>query len=338
MTPESAPYIFRNRLLATIAFVLGIAALREAYPLVMPMLFAAIIVAAIWPLKVMFDRWLPSWLSYTLTILALLFVILAFAAAVILSISQVLSVLDSQWPALVAGYNRLAADVAQWGLRLNGAMDQRRIASMATVLAASVYAFVTYLGFIALLIILGISEVPRVGKRLRDELGTGARAEFAKIVSKSAGQVRSYFATILSTSLLTGVASAGFSFAVGLDLALVWGLLNFLLNFVPVIGNFIGIVPPVLYAFIQFGGYTMPLIVLAGFAILQVVISNFVYPLLQGRQLSLSPVAIIVALAFWTWIWGIAGALLAVPLTAATVILCRQFERTHWIAALIARD
>ena len=70
--------------------------------------------------------------------------------------------------------------------------------------------FFVYLGFIALLIILGISEVPRVGKRLRDELGTGARAEFAKIVSKSASQVRSYFATILSTSLLTGVASAGF--------------------------------------------------------------------------------------------------------------------------------
>jgi predicted PurR-regulated permease PerM len=123
---------------------------------------------------------------------------------------------------------------------------------------------------------------------------------------------------------------------VGLDLALVWGVLNFLLNFVPVVGNVIGIIPPSLYAIVQFQNLTMPLFVFFGFAVLQIAISNFVYPALQGRQLSLSPVAIIVALAFWSWLWGIAGALIAIPLTVAIVIISEHFPRTEWVARLLS--
>lgn len=80
----------------------------------------------------------------------------------------------------------------------------------------------------------------------------------------------------------------------------------------------------------------MPLIVFAGFAALQVAISNFIYPFLQGRQLSLSPLVIIVSMRFWSWVWGIAGALIAVPLTAATVIVCNQFDRSRWVARLLS--
>lgn len=80
----------------------------------------------------------------------------------------------------------------------------------------------------------------------------------------------------------------------------------------------------------------MSLIVFAGFAALQIVISNFIYPTLQGRSLSLSPVAIIAALAFWSWVWGIAGALIAVPLTAALVIICEHSRSTKWISRLLS--
>jgi predicted PurR-regulated permease PerM len=95
-------------------------------------------------------------------------------------------------------------------------------------------------------------------------------------------------------------------------------------------------VPPTLYALIQFQGWTMPVIVFVGFAVLQIVISNFVYPMLQGRSLSLSPIAIVMALAFWSWVWGIAGALIAVPLTVALVIVCQHFSSTRWIATLLS--
>jgi predicted PurR-regulated permease PerM len=113
-------------------------------------------------------------------------------------------------------------------------------------------------------------------------------------------------------------------------------MLNFLLNFVPTIGNIVGIVPPTVYAVLQFQSWSMALIVFLGFAVLQVAISYFLYPALQGRSLSLSPVAIIVALAFWSWVWGIAGALIAVPLTSALVIVAEQFRSTQWMARLLS--
>lgn len=338
MTIDQAQHRYRNRLLTLIALVLGIAALRDAYPIVMPVVFAAIIVAAVWPLKRLLDRWLPSPVSYTLTMLALLAVLAGFAAAVYLSIGQVLALLSGRWPAIVTAYERLAHAAARLGAPMSDTLDQQRVTYVATTIAQRVYSFTTYLGFIALLVMLGLPEVPRIGTLLRAHLDTGARREVTDMIGGSAIRIRSYLATTFATSLLTGIASTVFPLAVGLDLALVWGLLNFLLNFIPVIGNIVGIVPPVLYALVQFGGVTMPLLVFGGFAALQLVISNIVYPLLQGQRLSLSPVAIVVAMAFWSWIWGIAGALIAVPLTAALVIVAEHFERTRWFARLVASD
>jgi predicted PurR-regulated permease PerM len=82
----------------------------------------------------------------------------------------------------------------------------------------------------------------------------------------------------------------------------------------------------------------MSLIVFLGFAALQIVISNIVYPYFQGRTFSLSPAAILVALAFWSWVWGIAGALIAVPLTVGLIITCQHFQSTAWIARLLSRS
>ena len=103
-----------------------------------------------------------------------------------------------------------------------------------------------------------------------------------------------------------------------------------------VIGNIVGTIPPALYAAIQYQNWQMPLLVLVSYAVLQTVISNLIEPLMQGRSLSLSPVAVVVALSFWGWLWGIPGTLLAVPLTAALVIVCQHFRSTEWIAALLS--
>jgi AI-2 transport protein TqsA len=120
----------------------------------------------------------------------------------------------------------------------------------------------------------------------------------------------------------------------GLDLVLVWGVVNFLLNFIPIVGNIIGIIPPTLYALIQFQSLWWTIVVFFGFAVLQIIISNVVYPTLQGRGLSIPPIVILVSLAFWGWLRGIAGALLAVPITAALLIVCERFCSTEWIARL----
>lgn len=327
---------YRNRLLSIITAILLIAALRGAFAVVMPVAFAAIIVAALWPLKHWLVKFMPSWLAYTLTMLALVGILGAFAVAVYLSIGQVFTALSSQWSTLEGAYARMARAASEHGVPLNGTIDRQRIMGVLQMLASGVYALVTYVGFIGIVVVLGLPEVPRLRRKLYEMFDGHARRDMLEVGEEISRQIRRYLGTTLATSILTGVASAAWSWMTGLELALVWGILNFLLNFVPVIGNIVGIVPPVIFAFIQFGGWQMPALVFAGFVVLQLTISNVVYPILQGKQLSLSPLAIIVAMTFWSWVWGIAGALIAVPLTAAIAIVCSQFERSRWIAKLLS--
>jgi AI-2 transport protein TqsA len=326
----------RDRLLAIIAALLATAALRESYAVTMPLAVAVVVIAAIWPVKPWLDRALPSGLSYLGTVLVLVFILAGFVAAVYFSTAQVVWAFAQNWDQLERVLQATTAWADRWGLSLGGEAGYARLVGFGRTLLANAYTVFVYLGFIALLVILGLPEVPSLRRKIRDELDAADRRELIDAVDTIAGKIRQYLGVTTLTSLMTGIASAAWAFAMGLDLALVWGVLNFLLNYIPVVGNIIGIVPPSLYALIQFQDWTMPLIVFAGFSAIQIAISNFVYPMLQGRSLSLSPIAVIVALAFWSWVWGIAGALIAVPLTVALVIACEHFSSTRWVATLLS--
>lgn len=213
-----------------------------------------------------------------------------------------------------------------------------RLLAIAQVLFWRLYALCGYLGLIAILVIMELPEVPALGGRIREQLRARENRELVDTVEQITEKFRQYMGVTVFTSLITGVASGCWALAIGLDLTLIWGVLNFLLNFIPVIGNIIGIIPPTLYALIQYEGGTMPIVVFVGFAVLQIIISNVVYPLLQGHGMAMPPVVIIFALLFWGWVWGIVGALLAVPLTAAIIIVCQHFKSAEWVAKLLKRD
>lgn len=327
---------WRTRLLALIATLLVIAALRSAYAVAMPVAFAAVIVAALWPVKPRLDRWLPSWLGYAVLILLLVLVLAAFAAAVYLASAQVVRAFTANQEAFARFYAAVSEWASRWGLPL-GETGLPRLVTFARSLLSGAYSLIVYLGFIGVLVIFGLPEVPAARRRMRVELDPGDRRTVFDAAEEIAGKIGNYLGVTTLMSILTGVACGLWSLVMGIELAFVWGLLNFLLNYIPIVGNIIGIVPPVLYAAIQSDGATMPLVALAGFAATQIVISNFVYPLVQGRSLSLSPLAIVLSLAFWGWLWGIAGALIAVPLTATLVIVCERIPQAAWIAQLLSR-
>ena len=327
-----------NRLLAVIAFVLGVAALKWSYPVTLPLTAAALIVAAAWPIKPWLDRLLPSPLSYAGTILILFSIVASFILAVYFSVSRVFDALVERQDQFKQLYDAYANWAGERGLPTLGDQGQSgaRLISVAQAVLSPAYDVMTYAGVTAVLVIFALPEVPALGAKLRARLHGTERHELLATMAEIADKVRSYLWTMTLSSLITGVASCLFALAVGLDLALVWGTLNFLLNYLPLVGNVVGIVPPVLYALAQYQNWQMPLLVFVGYAVLQLSISNFVEPFLQGRSLSLSPVAVLVALSFWGWVWGIAGALLAVPVTAALVIVCQHFRSTEWIAALLS--
>jgi AI-2 transport protein TqsA len=96
------------------------------------------------------------------------------------------------------------------------------------------------------------------------------------------------------------------------------------------------VIPPSLFALIQFDGLGRPLLVFLGMAVLQLVCGNYVDPLIQGHYLSLSPVVVLVSILLWGWIWGIPGAFLGVPITIGLVVTADHFPKTRWIARLLS--
>ena len=124
----------------------------------------------------------------------------------------------------------------------------------------------------------------------------------------------------------------------GLQNALFWAFVIFFLNFIPTIGSVVGVVLTTLVALVQFPSPAQALAVFAGVGIWQFLVGNFVQPRMTSDSLNLSAVVMLLALAIWSAIWGLAGAFLAAPLTVMLMIVLAQFPGTRWIAILLSAD
>jgi predicted PurR-regulated permease PerM len=146
----------------------------------------------------------------------------------------------------------------------------------------------------------------------------------------------------LFVQTITGLMVAGLSWvamvSVGLNDSFLWALMIFLAVFIPVAGGiFAGVAPP-LFALVQFDGYARAIILLIALQAVGVIIGNVVYPRMQGRSLNLDPVMVLLALAFWSAIWGVTGAFLSTPLTVMAMVILAQFDGSRWISVILSAD
>ena len=124
----------------------------------------------------------------------------------------------------------------------------------------------------------------------------------------------------------------------GVEFATFWAVLIGLLNYIPYIGSFLGVVLPVAFALVQFADLNVVLALLLALSAAQFVIGFFLDPYLMGNSLNLSPFVILVSLAVWSALWGIAGAFLAVPMTACMALVFAEFDGTRPIAVLLSKN
>lgn len=149
-------------------------------------------------------------------------------------------------------------------------------------------------------------------------------------------RVQRYLLLKTLVSLATGIAAGVFVLAVGLDFALFWGFLAFVLNYIPNIGSILAAVPAVVLALVQLGP-TRAIVIAAGYLAINTVFGNLVEPAIMGRGLRMSPLAIFLSLVFWGWVWGPLGMILSVPLTVSLKILFENTDSLRWFAALLDR-
>lgn len=157
-------------------------------------------------------------------------------------------------------------------------------------------------------------------------------------ISEAATSVSRYLVTQSAVNGLYGTLIGIGLFALGVPNAVLWGFLAAVLRFIPYLGPWIGAAPPLLLSLAVFDGWGRPLALLVLVACLEFLFANVLEPVLYGRRVGLSPVAVIVAAVFWTWLWGNGGLLLAVPLTVCLEVLGRHVPSLHFLSALLARE
>ncbi|MDD2871088.1 MAG: AI-2E family transporter [Candidatus Gracilibacteria bacterium] len=155
-------------------------------------------------------------------------------------------------------------------------------------------------------------------------------------IDKIKRDVKSYFVIKTIVSLITAVLSYIVMKLFGLDFAIFWSLLVFILNFIPNIGSIIAVFLASLFSLIQFDSYYTFFLIIIGLTSVQVLMGNIIEPKYMGNKLNLSPLVIILSLGFWGAIWGIVGMLLSVPIMVIVNIILSKIPATRSIAILLS--
>ena len=164
-------------------------------------------------------------------------------------------------------------------------------------------------------------------------------ARWRTIADTITKRVGTYLRIKTFTSALTGILGYAILKAFSVDFAEFWGLLLFLFNYIPIIGSFIATILPIFVALVQPGiGLGSTAFVSLLLISVQQGVGSFIEPRLMGNTLNLSPLVILISLAFFGSIWGVTGALLSVPLVSIIGILLASFESSRWLAVILSRN
>ena len=162
------------------------------------------------------------------------------------------------------------------------------------------------------------------------------KRQYAQILDNISEGMRQYLFVKTILSLMTSFLSYIVLKYLKVDFAETWAAIIFLLNWIPSIGSVLGVVFPAIIALLQFDTLGPFLIIAVFLTIVQFAIGNILEPMLMGRSLDLGLFTVMVALTFWSMIWGIAGAFLSIPITASIMIICRELDGWRWVATLLS--
>ncbi len=191
----------------------------------------------------------------------------------------------------------------------------------------AVDAFIVFVGIGFLLL-----EAPRLAAALARRLGP--QSSPYRHFSQSSQLLIDYVVVRTKVNLITGVGTGLFLTLLGVDFAVLWGFIAFVLSYVPYIGLVVAAIPPTLLALIEFGPAGAVAVVTA-VALIDAAAENLVLPRMAGRELNLSPFVVLFSVIFWGFVLGAIGVFLAIPLTIAVKLLLESWEETRWMGELL---
>jgi predicted PurR-regulated permease PerM len=327
-------------MLAVCTIILVAAALYFARSIFAPLAFAIFMVAIVWPLQRALERKLPQAVALLLTLILTIAAVIAISSMVTWALS-----VERQW--LMGHAARFQSIYLEWVRWLEeheifvvGPLSERfDVMWFVRLFQALVGHINTLVGFAILVFIflmLALIETGDFRERLALASKQAKGPDFAEVGEAIAAKIRKYMLVRTQMSALTGFAVWGWALLSGLELAPAWGIIAFVVNYIPFIGSFIATLLPSIFAVAQFGTLHDSLFVFLGMFAIQFGIGNYLEPLVAGAALSISPLAVVFAVFFFGFLWGMPGAFLGVPILIAILMLCAHYPSTKWIATLLS--
>jgi len=281
---------------------------------------------------------LPGWVNLPAAALAIIVVLVFVGNLIGDNIAQVIQAA----PGYQANIDNLVARIAGFlgfsevpQLRqIFGELDLRQLASN---FAATATGLVGNAGIILIYVIFLLLEQRTFDQKLSAMFDdTERESEFRALLQHMQQQIQSYVWIKTLMSLMTGAISFVILLLVGVDFAVFWAFVIFLLNYIPTVGSMLGVIFPALLTLVQFDTPVPFVIVVAALGATQFAIGNLLEPRIMGSTLNVSPFVVIVSLVVWGSLWGIVGAILCVPITVIGMIVFAHFEKTRPIAVLLS--
>jgi predicted PurR-regulated permease PerM len=288
-------------------------------------------------------RRLPTMILHALVLLSFTLVVGALALIVSVTLDELvaampryqqnLEVLAVKVAALGGIQNPTWDDIVEVTLgKVNLQAIMLRVLGGLSSFGLTVFLVVVYAGFLMI-------ERRRFGAKLAAAFPQGDQAELTgRIVRDVNRKIGDYLAIKTGINVVLGALSFVILWGMGVDFALFWAVVIGLFNYIPYVGSIIGVTLPVILSLAQFGSLGTTAVLGTLLIAAQTYVGNILEPRVIGRQLNLSPFVVLVALSVWTALWGLPGAILAIPLTAMIAIVCGAFAPTRFVAALLAND
>ena len=321
--------------LILIAVVSLVTALIYTRSILIPLVISIFIYTMITPLirylrfKMRFPRWLAIILSATIVLVPLVLAVIFISS----SISNFVQTFGIYQAKLLESFNKLADLIRSYKIPLPDEMlELKSLQAMLTGpgsvnflkgVGSNAVKVVSYFSMVVIFVFFML-------------LGSGRAKITNTVIKEIQNKISAYLYIHIIVSIFTGLCVGVVYFSVGLELSLMFIVCTIVLNFIPNVGSIIAVLLPMPIALMQFGPTASFWLVLIIPACMQFVIGSIMEPKLLGGGMDLHPVTIIGSLVFWALVWGVPGAFLAVPMTAAVRIILSKLEPTRAFAEILS--
>lgn len=351
-TPFNADLRVVKNILLIFAAILGILIIKTLSSLLIPLAFALFIGILLSPIITYLDR--KKW-PYTISITLITVFTLGFLFLIGLIVydtglqiveqkDKLLLQIDAKFQEILGNLSFIpgvsSLETGGFIEMINQVMSTEFLLNTSGIVASSLGTFTFNLILSAIYLVAVLGSIVRYEKYIAYLEGDDAAAKerLTKSFVEIKNAIVSYMKVKFFTSFCTGLFFGIISYAFGVDFALFWGFLAFLLNFIPTVGSIAATIPPTLLGLIQIDSSGSFLFFVLLLIATQFIWGNVVEPLVMGSSVALNTVTVILGLVIWGYIWGVAGMLLSVPLIVLARVILAQIPDADLLVKLMGRS